>query len=277
MTEIPFIKMHGLGNDFVVIDGRSGQVACGMRFDQNKVKSIADRRTGIGCDQFIVVEDPRVEEADAFMRIYNSDGGEVHACGNATRCVGSLLLGEKNKEKVFIETNVDLLEVESKSRGEITANMGLPKFDWEDVPLRSETDTLYLSLDQGPLSNPSAVNVGNPHVTFFVEKADTIDLASLGPIIENNSIFPERANIGIAEIVSSSYIRLRVWERGVGITLACGTAACAAAVNGYRRKLTQRKVIIGMDGGELSVDWNSNGQIYMTGPVAKSFLGQLLD
>jgi diaminopimelate epimerase len=269
MIATPFVKMHGLGNDFVVIDARRYEVA----LDPTKARAIADRRTGIGCDQLIVLERPRDPAADVFMRIRNADGGEVAACGNATRCVAALVLGEVTNAHVVIETEAGLLDARPASAGRIAVDMGDAKFGWPDIPLAREVDTLHVPLALGPLADPACTSMGNPHATFFVPGIDAVDLAALGPVLEHDPLFPERANIGIAEIRSPEKMRLRVWERGAGITLACGTGACAAVVAANRRGLTGRQVEVTVDGGRLEIEWLPNGHVLMTGPAATSFHG----
>jgi len=269
MTAIPFTKMHGLGNDFVVIDLRGHRVAIG----ETAARAIADRHTGVGCDQLILIEKPARNGADAFMRIRNADGGEVGACGNATRCVAALLMAEGGRDSVRIETAAGILEAEALDDGTVAVDMGVPGFDWRDIPLAEPQDTLHLALGAGPLEDPVAVSMGNPHAVFFVPDAEAVDLAALGPGLEHHRLFPERANIGVAQVIDRSTIRLRVWERGAGITLACGTGACAAAVAAIRRGLCDRNIAIRLDGGRLDIEWRGDDHVLMTGPVAVSFTG----
>ena len=275
MVNLPFLKMHGLGNDFVVIDRRSGAPANGLFIGLNEARAIADRHRGVGCDQVVLVDDPSDQGGDVFIRIFNSDGSEVSACGNATRCVGSILLEETGLDEASIRTGAGLLVARAGTEGLISVDMGKPRFRWQDIPLIEEAETLHLNLSLGPLSNPAAVNIGNPHATFFVEDAEAIPLAEIGPLLEVNPIFPEQANIGVAEVKSAGRIRLRVWERGAGITLACGTAACAAIANSVRRELTENSVTVEMDGGELFINLRDNGHIDMTGPAENAFTGFL--
>ena len=270
---MPFIKMHGLGNDFVVIDGRAQPVA----IDADGARAIADRHTGVGCDQVIVIEPPANDGADAFMRIRNADGGEVSACGNAARCVAALLMMEMGRDSVRIETRAGLLHAEGGDDGQVTVDMGEPVFEWREIPLAQPEDPLHVALTAGPLSDPVALSMGNPHAVFFVEDADAVDLAAIGPALEHNALFPERANIGVAQILAADRLRLRVWERGVGITLACGTAACAAVVAAHRRALTDRRVGVELDGGTLDIDWRESGRVMMTGPATISFRGHAED
>ena len=274
MTELAFTKMHGLGNDFVVIDARAGKPGAGITIGDAVAAAIADRHTGIGCDQLIVVEDAPGADADAFMRIRNADGGEVDACGNATRCVGAVLLGESGAETVRIHTGADLLTVTRADGGLVTVDMGVPRLGWDEVPLAMAADTLHLDLERGPLADPAAASMGNPHATFFVDDADAVPISVLGPELEVDPMFPERANIGIAQMLAPDRMRLRVWERGAGLTPACGTGACAAVVNASRRGLANRRMVVEMDGGELLIDWRDNtGHVFMTGPAETSFAG----
>jgi len=274
MTELAFTKMHGLGNDFVVIDARAGKPGAGIAIGDAVAAAIADRHTGIGCDQLIVVEDAPGADADAFMRIRNADGGEVDACGNATRCVGAVLLGESGADTVRIRTGADLLTVTRADGGLVTVDMGVPRLGWDDVPLAMAADTLHLDLERGPLADPAAASMGNPHATFFIDDADAVPISVLGPELEVDPMFPERANIGIAQMLAPDRMRLRVWERGAGLTPACGTGACAAVVNASRRGLANRRMVVEMDGGELLIDWREDtGHVFMTGPAETSFAG----
>jgi diaminopimelate epimerase len=261
--------MHGLGNDFVVIDARRAA----FPLDEARAHAIADRKTGIGCDQLIVMEAPQQPGADIFMRIHNADGGEVEACGNATRCVAALVMGETGGDRVAIETGAGLLVARPAEGGRISVDMGMARLDWREIPLARAQDTLHVDLRLGPLADPVCSNIGNPHATFFVADAASIDLAALGPLLEHDKLFPERANIAVAQLLSPQRIRLRVWERGVGITRACGTGACAALVAASRRGLTGRTAEVALDGGTLEIAWREDGHVMMTGPVATSFHG----
>ncbi len=271
MNSRPFIKMHGLGNDFVVVDARREPFV----LDAATARAIADRRLGVGCDQVIVLEPPVNGAADVFMRVHNADGGEVGACGNATRCVASLVMEEAAEAACTIETLAGLLSATPAGPGLVAVDMGPARCGWRDIPLAREMETLHLDLALGPLSGPTAVNVGNPHAVFFVEDGEAIDLAELGPRLEHHGLFPERANIGVAQVTGENRLRLRVWERGVGLTQACGTGACGAAVAAHRRGLTGRAVEVRLDGGTLSIAWRHDGHVLMTGPVATSFTGLL--
>lgn len=277
MEPVPFIKMHGLGNDFVIIDARKRAFA----LDAAQAAAIADRRRGVGCDQIIVLEAPKTGSEDAFMRIRNADGSESGACGNATRCVGALLMGETGKTRAVIATKAGELAAQGNPNGAVTIDFGSARLDWREVPLATAQDTLHLNLALGPVSDPAACSLGNPHATFFVPDAEAVDLATLGPPLEFHATFPERANIGFAQVIAPDRIRLRVWERGAGITQACGTGACAALVNAHRRGLTGRKATVELDGGSLTIEWRESeipgqeGHVLMTGPVAVSFRGTL--
>ncbi len=261
MTAGEFHKMHGLGNDFVVIDARVQSV----EMTPARAKAIADRKTGIGCDQLIVLEPSLV--ADFKMRIFNADGGEVEACGNATRAVTLLVGGNSN-----IETLGGLLTGEALAGG-AKVTLDQPKFDWDAIPLAYPVDTSALPVGWEELENPFAVNVGNPHVVFFVEDNDAIDLETLGPLIEHDALFPERINVNIATVTGPGHIALRVWERGVGITRACGTGACATAVAGIRKGLVTSPVTVSLTGGDLEVAWTPGSGIEMTGGATHVFTG----
>jgi len=271
MSGHPFIKMHGLGNDFVVIDARRQPLA----MDDAQARAIADRKTGVGCDQFIVIEPPKNGTADAAMRIRNADGGEVEACGNASRCVAQLLMQERRTSRVAIDTAAGVIVAEDAGGGRVAVDMGPARLEWQEIPLARAMDTLHLDLTLGPLSDPVGVNVGNPHAVFFVPDAEAIDLKTLGPQLEHHPLFPERCNVEAATVLSRGRIRMRVWERGVGITRACGTGACATLVAAARRGLTDRKAEVVLDGGPLEIAWTADGHVHMTGPVATSFTGVL--
>ncbi len=276
-TMIPFAKMNGLGNDFVVVDAREGNV----RPKPEIIAVLADRSAGIGFDQFITIE-AAASGADAFMRIDNADGGEVAACGNATRCVAAVLMAETGKGKVVIETRAGrLLASDGTEPDTITVDMGVPKFAWQDIPTSEEfADTRYVELQVGPidepvLHSPSLVNVGNPHAVFWVDDVDALDLHLFGPLLENHPVFPERANISLAHVTAPNAITLRTWERGVGLTRACGTAACAALVCAARAERAERAATVSLPGGDLIVRWDDNDHIWMTGPAETDFNGVL--
>lgn len=259
---VPFIKMHGLGNDFVVLDRRAGEIPA---ITTPLARALADRRIGIGCDQLILLEESTT--VDFRMRIFNPDGGEVEACGNATRAV-ALLHGSPAR----IETAGGVLAVHP-GEGGAAVDMGKPRFEWDAIPLAYAMDTMTLPVGWEGLEQPAAVNVGNPHVIFFVDDCDSVELERLGPQIEHDPLFPERVNVNVATIESDTAIRLRVWERGAGLTRACGTGACATAVVAMRRGLTQREVTVALPGGPLLISWGEDGHIIMTGQAAESFRG----
>ena len=267
-----FIKMHGCGNDFVVFDERSA--ALGLT--PARAAAIAHRRTGVGCDQFIVIENPPPGSgADAFMRIRNPDGREAGACGNATRCVVSLLAAETGRTDITIQTIAGLLPARLRPDGRVTVDMGPARLDWTEIPLARAMDTLHLPLTLGPVADPAACSMGNPHATFFVPNVMSLPVEELGAALETNPLFPQKANIGFAQIQSPTRIRLRVWERAAGLTLACGSGACATIVNAARRGLTGRQATIEADGGILDMEWRTDGHVLMTGPIAASFHGTI--
>jgi diaminopimelate epimerase len=265
-----FVKMHGCGNDFVVFDERAGPLGLTPAL----AAAIADRRTGVGCDQFIVIEPPP-PGADGFMRIRNPDGSEAGACGNATRCVAHLLAAESGRNHLVIRTIAGDLGTDVLPNGQIRVDMGPVRLHWQDIPLARPMDTLDLELTVGPVSHPAAANMGNPHATFFVSDVNAVPIDEIGPVLEHHALFPERANIGFAQVLGADRVRLRVWERGAGLTRACGSGACAALVNASRRGLTGRMATIVADGGELVIDWHESNHVFMTGPVATSFCGEI--
>jgi diaminopimelate epimerase len=262
---IPFVKMHGLGNDFVVLDARRGGAPS---LTPEIVRRLADRREGIGCDQLIVLEPSGEHDSACTMRIHNADGSEAGACGNAARAV-ALLLGAPAR----IATRGGPIEV-CPGDGGASVDMGVPRFEWDAIPLAYPLDTLVMPVAWEDLDKPAAVNVGNPHVVFFVEDSDAVDLERLGPLIETDPLFPERANVNVASVESAERLRLRVWERGAGLTRACGTGACASAVAAMRRGLTGRQVTVALPGGELTIAWGEDGHIIMAGPATESFRGE---
>jgi diaminopimelate epimerase len=267
-----FRKMHGCGNDFVVFDERAGALG----FTPARAAALAHRRTGIGCDQFIVIEQPPTgSNADAFMRIRNPDGAEAGACGNATRCVASLLAEQTGRRHQVIRTIAGNLPAEMLPDGSVRVDMGPARLNWSEVPLARPMDTLHVDLALGPVADPAALSMGNPHATFFVPDVAVLPLDELGPVLEHDPLFPERANIGFAQVLAPDRIRLRVWERGAGLTLACGSGACAALVNAHRRGLTGRRATMAVDGGELIIEWRDDGHVLMTGPVATAFTGEV--
>jgi diaminopimelate epimerase len=273
---IHFRKMNGLGNDFVVLDGRSRPLA----IDEAKARAIADRKTGIGCDQLIVMEPSK--SADVRMRIWNNEGFEVESCGNASRCIADLLFKENALSRATIDTMGGFLSCTRTGDGLVTVDMGTPRFGWKDIPLSQPfADTRHIELQVGPIDaplihSPSVVNVGNPHCIFWVKDLSIVDLAKVGPMLEHHPLFPERANITLARVDAKKRMTLAVWERGAGLTRACGTAACAATVAAARIKLTGRKVVVSLPGGELAIEWRAgDDHILMTGPIAYEFDGTL--
>ena len=276
MAQIPFRKMHGLGNDFVVLDYRRDAVG----IDAAAARALADRRTGIGCDQVILLEPPHDPAAQLFMRILNADGSEAAACGNGARCIARLIAEETGERHVRLETLAGLLDAELLADWRVAVDMGPARTGWRDVPLARAMDTLCVDLAAGVLASPVCTSIGNPHATFFVGDADAVDLAALGPLLEHDTLFPERANIGVATVRGPERIRLRVWERGAGITQACGSGACAALVAAHRRGLTGRHATVALDGGDLDILWRPDkeeerGHVIMTGPATLAFEGSV--
>ncbi len=276
LRHIPFTKMNGLGNDFVIIDARGRPI----RLSTATAGAIADRAKGAGCDQVIVLE--RSDCADVFMRIMNADGSEVSACGNASRCVAALLYPALGRRRVTIGTRAGVLDAHVAGSGPVTVDMGRPRFEWNEIPLAEACedtraiDLTYVLPDGRVLERPSAVNVGNPHCIFWVEDAEAYDLASFGGALEHHPLFPERANISLAEVKNQGEVKLRVWERGTGITRACGTAACATAVAAARTGRTGRRVKVEQPGGVLTIQWReAGGHIFQTGPAEFEFEGVL--
>lgn len=267
-----FIKMHGLGNDFAVIDLTKD----GGTVTAEQAQQIADRRRGVGCDQVLVMEKPENPKADVFMRIYNPDGSEAGACGNGTRCVASLYMQQNNLQQCVVETVSGLLPSKIIEGNLIQVDMGEPRTRWQDIPLSQECDTLNLGILHGrqTMTEPVAVNVGNPHTIFFVDDVAKVDVEKLGPEVENHVLFPERTNVEFAQVLSPEKIRVRVWERGTGVTQACGSGACATIVAAARRGLTGRKAEIILDGGSLFMEWRSeDNRILMTGPATHVYQG----
>ena len=275
-SPLHFRKMNGLGNDFVVFDARKRSLA----MDEAKARAIADRKTGIGCDQLIVLEPSA--RADVTMRIWNNEGGEVESCGNATRCIADILFEEKMASRATIDTTGGFLVAEKGGERLVTVDMGAPRFDWQDIPLSEKFhDTRYIDLHVGPvdaplIDRPSVVNVGNPHCIFWVKDLDIVDLAKVGPMLENHPLFPRRANITLARIDARDHVVIKVWERGAGLTKACGTAACAVMAAGFRLKRLDAKATITLPGGDLVMAIReSDGHVIMTGPVEYEFEGDL--
>ncbi len=262
---IGFVKMHGCGNDFVILDER----ARSLDLTAAQAAFLANRRFGVGCDQVIAIQ--ATEGADAFMQIWNPDGSEAGACGNATRCVADILMRGAGRDAVTIRTVSGDLPATRAADGTITVDMGPPRLDWADIPLAGPADTLRLNLP----GEPAAASMGNPHATFFVPDLDAVQIARLGAEMEHDAIFPQRANIGFAQILDPQTIRLKVWERGAGLTLACGSGACATLVNAHRRGLTHRRARVILDGGTLGIEWREDGHVLMTGPAVTAFRGEI--
>ncbi len=266
-----YFKMNGCGNDFVIIDARSRGA---LPLSQAQARAIADRKTGVGCDQVIAIE--RSIRGDAFMRIWNADGGEVDACGNGTRAVAWLLMEEGGPTSRRIETAAGMLYAERAGPQVVSVDMGSPLLRWEEIPVARAMDTARLDYSAGGLTGPGAVNMGNPHVVFFVDDVNAFPIETLGASIEHEALFPEGVNVGFAEVRSRAQIRLRVWERGAGLTKACGTGACAAVVAAHRQGRVGRAVEILVDGGALNIEWRAgDDRVIMTGPVEIEHSGEL--
>lgn len=260
-----YYQMNGCGNAFAILDGR------GARLNMNP-PAVARIAQAAGADQVIALEHSM--RGDVFMRIWNKDGGEVEACGNASRCVGWIVMNERGRDAVKIETEAGMLSAEGKGEMMVAVDMGSPLLKWEEIPLAERMDTRGIDLKIGPIDNPAfslpgAVNMGNPHCTFFVDDIEAVDVEAVGPLVEGHMMFPEKVNAGFAQVLARNKIRLRVWERGAGLTKACGTGACAAVVAGARKSLIDRQCTVILDGGELHIDWReSDDHVIMTGPVA---------
>ncbi len=262
-----FKKMHGLGNDFVILDFRKEQKSLSAEM----IAKICDRRFGVGCDQLVVLE--KSEAADIKVIFYNADGSESGACGNATRCVADIVMKERSVRACTIETGGGVLSTKIAENGMIEVDMGAPGLDWRQIPLNEERDTL----DIGLYGQPVAVSMGNPHCVVFVDNIEDICVETMGPEFENHPLFPQRTNVEFVQVLSTGKLRQKTWERGSGLTMACGSGACAVAVAGVRRGLTERKVEVALDGGSLFIEWReADGHVLMTGPVAYVFEGRLL-
>ena len=260
---LPFMKMHGLGNDFVVLDARLGVVEVTPAL----AKALGDRHTGVGFDQLAVLTNG---SADVHLTFWNADGTTSAACGNATRCIARWLMDESGAKDLTMTTDRGTLLAQDVGDGLTAVNMGHPQTEWSEIPLAKDMDTLELPIDGAP----TATGMGNPHCTFFVENVDDVDLERFGADIEHHPLYPERTNVQVAQIVGPDHIRMRVWERGVGITLASGSSSCAVAVAAARRGLTGRSVRIDLDGGTLRIDWRDDG-VWMTGQTMHVFTGEI--
>jgi len=276
-SPLRYVKMNGLGNEIVVVDLRDGT----RKLAAGEITAIAaDPKTRF--DQMMVLHPARTADTEAFVLIYNTDGSESSACGNGTRCIGWLEAERTGRSKLRFETRAGILSVSVDGLSAITVDMGEPRFGWADIPLSEPFhDTRAIELQIGPIDNPilhspSVVNVGNPHVVFWADKpVDTYDLGRFGPMIENHPLFPERVNVTIAEVQSPTAIKIRTWERGAGLTRACGTAACATAVSAMRKRLTERKVTVTLPGGPLVIEWTADNRILMTGPAEVEHTGAI--
>jgi diaminopimelate epimerase len=275
-TAIPFRKMNGLGNDFVVIDARERRID----FTDAQARAIADRKTGIGCDQLIVMEKSSL--ADVKMRIWNAEGGEVESCGNASRCIADIVMNEKGADSASIDTKGGYLVGNRVGHLQVSIDMGKPHFDWDKIPLSEKfQDTRHIELQVGPIDaplihSPSVVNVGNPHCIFWVKDLDIVDLSKIGPMIENHPLFPERTNVELAKIISRDHMEIKVWERGAGLTKACGTAACAVMAAGFRLRMIDAECRVTLPGGDLFMrEDRTTGHIIMTGPLQYDFEGEI--
>lgn len=273
----PFAKMNGLGNEIIVLDARDSKVA----INPHDLRAIA-ATPGLQFDQAMVLEAPRGAGTDAFVRIYNNDGSESGACGNGMRCVAYVLMRASERRRVVVETGIGPLECQRKGDLSFSVDMGAPRLRWDEIPLAEPFhDTRGIELQIGPidapvLHTPSVVNMGNPHAIFWVNDVTAYDLPRFGPLLENHPIFPDRANISLAHVAARDHINLRVWERGVGITRACGSAACAAVVAAVRKELTDRHVRVSLPGGDLVIQWREkDDHVIMTGPVEMEFEGRL--
>ena len=272
----PFIKMHGLRNDFIVVDGRRKM----FRPSAEEIIRICDRHEGVGGDELVVVEPPpsaaAATDAYVFMRIYNPDGHEVEACGNATRCIGWLCMQESKREEVVIDTLGGLLRCRKAGEKKVAVEMGRLRTDWQDIPLVREMDTLHLEIGAGPLQDPVGMNIGNPHAVFFVDDLDAVDLTTYGPRLQKHPLFPQEANIGVAQFMDSTTLKLSVWERPGALTTACGTGACVAVGAAHRRGLTNaRRMAVIMPAGSVEIELKADNSVVMIGPVEFCYSGFL--
>jgi len=261
---INFTKMHGLKNDFIIIDARTKKIF----LTPNNIKKISDRKKGLGCDQVVIIEKPRKRKTSAFIKFYNSDGSVTKACGNAARCVAFLLMKECKTKKIALETESTLLNASLAKNNHVSVDIGKAYFKWRQIPLKKNININKINFNVDSYIKPILVNVGNPHIIFFIKNLKKINLKQIGPKIEKNHLFPERINVNFAKILSNNKIELRVWERGAGMTKACGTGASATAVAAIKNKLINKRICyIHMDGGKLKIEYKKNGHIIMTGPT----------
>ena len=269
-----FLKMHGLRNDFIVVDGRNQP----YRPSAEEIVRICDRRQGVGADELLIIDPPRAGsvEAAAFVRIFNPDGREVGACGNASRCVGWLMLQEKKCNEILIDSLGGLLVCRQAGDKQVAVEMGKLRTGWQDIPLAREMDTLHLGIGAGPLQDPVGMNIGNPHAVFFVEELDSVDLAIWGPQLQKHPLFPQEANIGAAQLIDAKTLKLSVWERPGALTTACGTGACVAVAAAHRRGLTDvNRMTVKMPAGSVEIELKGDDSVVMTGPVEICFAGYL--
>ena len=267
MNNLEAYKMDGLGNDFIIFDKREKPVS----LSREQIIKISDRNN-IGCDQVIFID--KDKSSDAFLKFYNSDGGEISACGNGSRCVAYLLMKENNNKTISLKTKVGILQAELNDKNLVSINIGQPNFEWDKIPLLKQMDNKNLEIkinsnDGKEIKGGFSLSVGNPHVIFFVKDINQFNLEEIGPKIENHSYFPEKCNVTLASIKNRKHVKVKVWERGAGLTKACGTAACATAVSGAVLKLSERCVDIEFPGGLLNIDWKKDNNIYMTGMVSE--------
>ncbi|MFM9890358.1 MAG: diaminopimelate epimerase [Rickettsiales bacterium] len=271
MTKTPFLKMHGTGNDFVILDGRTQ----GVSLSKEQAVRLCDRHFGIGCDTLVILRPSKT--VDVAVEFMNADGSMSATCGNASRCVAELVMGETGRSDARLETKAGVLETHRAADGGITVNMGAPKWGWADIPLSESRNTMHLGLAEGLLMDPVAINMGNPHAIFFVHDLHHIKLAEWGPKLEHNALFPARVNVSAVQVMGDNRLKMMVWERGVGLTMACGSGACAAVVAATLRGLTHRQVDVELPGGTLAIDWQPGdaGDVLMSGPVARVFEGEI--
>ena len=261
---INYTKMHGLKNDFIIIDARTKKIF----LNKKNIRKISNRKKGLGCDQLVIIEKPKKKKTSAFIKFYNSDGSITKACGNATRCVAFLLMKEFKRKKIALETESTLVNAFLTKNNQVSVDIGKAYFKWKQIPLKRKVNINKVNFNIDSYINPTLINVGNPHIIFFMQNLKKINLKKVGPKIEKNPLFPERINVNFAKILKNNKIELRVWERGAGITKACGTGASATAVAAIKNKLINKRICyIHMDGGKLKIEYKKNGHIVMTGPI----------
>ena len=259
-----YTKMHGLKNDFIIIDARAKKIF----LNKKNIRKISNRKKGLGCDQLVIIEKPKKKKTSAFIKFYNSDGSITKACGNATRCVAFLLMKEFKRKKIALETESTLVNAFLTKNNQVSVDIGKAYFKWKQIPLKRKVNINKVNFNIDSYINPTLINVGNPHIIFFMQNLKKINLKKVGPKIEKNPLFPERINVNFAKILKNNKIELRVWERGAGITKACGTGASATAVAAIKNKLINKRICyIHMDGGKLKIEYKKNGHIVMTGPI----------